>query len=70
MVTNCKTERSFSQKKRIQIQTEQRWDKRGRHPYLCSWLKQICCAKLTLRIYWLIVALRQFSNFYIMARTS
>jgi hypothetical protein len=24
MVTNCKTERSFSQKKRIQIQTEQR----------------------------------------------
>ena len=38
MVTNCKTERLFSQMKRIKkIQTEQRWDKRGWNPYLGSW---------------------------------
>ena len=33
------------------------------YPYLCSWLQQICCAKLTLRIYWLVVVVRQFRNF-------
>ena len=49
MVPNCKTERPFSQMKVLKIQTE-RWDKRGWNPYLCSWLKQICCTKLTLRI--------------------
>jgi hypothetical protein len=41
---------------------EQRWDKMGWNPYLCSWLQQICCAKLTLRIYWLVVVVRQFRN--------
>jgi hypothetical protein len=35
----------------------------GWNPYLCSWLQQICCAKLTLRIYWLVVVVRQFRNF-------
>jgi hypothetical protein len=34
----------------------------GWNPYLCSWLQQICCAKLTLRIYWLVVVVRQFRN--------
>jgi hypothetical protein len=34
----------------------------GWNPYLCSWLQQICCAKLTLRNYWLVVV-RQFRNF-------
>jgi hypothetical protein len=35
----------------------------GWNPYLCSWLQQICCAKLTLRIYWLVFVVRQFRNF-------
>ena len=34
----------------------------GWNPYLCSCLRQICCAKLTLRIYWLVVVVRQFRN--------
>jgi hypothetical protein len=60
MVTNCKLNLHSLIWSVSKIQTEQRWDKMGWNPYLCSWLQQICCAKLT---YWLVVVVRQFRNF-------